>query len=304
MDDASLLELFATEQIAYYVAGPEKQDEIIALLDEEDPFDYGVVPLPSGPHGPAGPLLPAETMLPYAFTSDNQTRIANDLASFLVNQQQSIRFMRELDRVPANPAVSVDRRVYPIVSGFARQAQSAVVIPNEVPTNPLVAAGDVYYHTPARQPLQHVLTAIRHGVTIAEAGHLLFPNAGRHLKSLDEIREMFAAIPDAVDRTREIADGCTFSLDELRYEYPHELAPPGLTAIEYQKQLTWRGAARRYPDGVPDKVRGLLNHELQLIDELRYEAYFLTVWDLVQFARSRDILCQGRGSAANSAGCL
>ena len=145
VDDASLLELFATEQIAYYVAGPEKQDEIIALLDEEDPFDYGVVPLPSGPHGPAGPLLPAETMLPYAFTSDNQTRIANDLASFLVNQQQSIRFMRELDRVPANPAVSVDRRIYPIVSGFARQAQSAVVIPNEVPTNPLVAAGDRAY---------------------------------------------------------------------------------------------------------------------------------------------------------------
>ncbi len=168
---------------------------------------------------------------------------------------------------------------------------------------PLVAAGDVYYHIPARQPLQHVLTAIRHGVTVAQAGTLLFPNAQRHLKSLDELRELFARIPDALQRTRQIADRCTFSLDELRYEYPQELAPPGMTPLEYLKRLTWQGAQQRYPDGVPEKVLQLLRHELQLIAELRYEAYFLTVWDLVQFARSRHILCQGRGSAANSAVC-
>ncbi len=168
---------------------------------------------------------------------------------------------------------------------------------------PLVAAGDVYYHIPARQPLQHVLTAIRHGVTVAQAGGLLFPNAQRHLKSRDELRELFARIPDALQRTREIADRCTFSLDELRYEYPQELAPPGMTPLEYLKRLTWQGAQQRYPDGVPEKVLQLLRHELQLIDELHYEAYFLTVWDLVLFARSRDILCQGRGSAANSAVC-
>ncbi len=168
---------------------------------------------------------------------------------------------------------------------------------------PLVAAGDAYYHTPARQPLQHVLTAIRHGVTVAQAGHLLFSNAQRHLKSLEEVREIFSRIPDAIERTVEIADRCTFSLDELRYEYPLELAPPGLTPMEYLKRLTWEGAKRRYPDGVPEKAIGLLKHELQLIEELRYEAYFLTVWDLVRFARSRDILCQGRGSAANSAVC-
>jgi len=168
---------------------------------------------------------------------------------------------------------------------------------------PLVAAGDVYYHVPARQPLQHVLTAIRHGVTVAQAGGLLFPNAQRHLKSLDELRELFARIPDALQRTRQIADRCAFSLDELRYEYPLELAPPGMTPLEYLKRLTWQGARQRYPDGVPEKVLPLLKHELQLIEELRYEAYFLTVWDLVQFARSRDILCQGRGSAANSAVC-
>lgn len=145
VDDASLLELFASEQIAYYVAGPGKQDEIVALMDEDDPFEYGVVPLPSGPDGPSGPLLPAETILLYTFTSDNQARIADALANFLVNQQQSIRFMRQTDRVPANPTIIVDRRVYPIVSGFARQAQSAVVIPNEVDTNSLVAIGDRAY---------------------------------------------------------------------------------------------------------------------------------------------------------------
>ena len=168
---------------------------------------------------------------------------------------------------------------------------------------PLVAAGDVYYHVPARQALQHVLTAIRHGVTVAQAGGLLFSNAQRYLKSPDELRELFACIPDALQRTREIADRCTFSLDELRYEYPRELAPPGMTPREYLKRLTWQGAQQRYPDGVPDKVLRLLKHELQLIGELQYEAYFLTVWDLVQFARSRGILCQGRGSAANSAVC-
>jgi len=168
---------------------------------------------------------------------------------------------------------------------------------------PLLAAGDVYYHTPARQPLQHVLTAIRHGVTVDQAGHLLFPNAQRHLKSLEEIQGMFHMVPEAIERSVEIAERCTFSLDELRYEYPLELAPPGLTPIGYLKRLTWQGAKRRYPEGVPEKVIGLLRHELQLIEELHYEAYFLTVWDLVVFARSRGILCQGRGSAANSAVC-
>jgi arabinogalactan oligomer/maltooligosaccharide transport system substrate-binding protein len=121
VDNDSLLELFATQQIAYYVAGPEKQAQVAAMMNEEDPFEFG------------------------AFTSDGQTRIADALAIFLVNQQQSIRFMRELNRVPANPAVSVDPRIYPIVNGFSRQARSAVVLPNELPTNPLVAAGDRAY---------------------------------------------------------------------------------------------------------------------------------------------------------------
>lgn len=145
VDDESLLRLFTTGEIAYYVAGPEKQALITAMIDEEASFDYGVVPLPSGPEGAAGPLLPAETILLYTFASDKQSRIADSLADFLTNQQQSIRFMRELDRVPANPTVRVDRRIYPNVNGFAQQARTAVVIPNEIPTESLVAAGNRAY---------------------------------------------------------------------------------------------------------------------------------------------------------------
>ncbi len=168
---------------------------------------------------------------------------------------------------------------------------------------PLAAAGDVHYHVPERQALCDVLTAIRHGCTVAAAGEHLFANAERYLKPPEEMAALFAAAPDAIRHTLEIAGRCTFSLDELRYEYPEELAPPGETLSGYLARLTWAGARRRYPGGVPDKVRRLLEHELQLIAELRYEAYFLTVWDLVRFARRRGILCQGRGSAANSAVC-
>lgn len=168
---------------------------------------------------------------------------------------------------------------------------------------PLVAAGDVHYHAPARLPLFDTLTAIRLGTTVANLGDARFANAERHLRHLDTLSRLYASIPEALARTQEIADRCHFSLDELRYEYPEELAPEGLTPIEFLRQLSWQGAARRYPQGVPDKVKRLLEHELALIAELRYEAYFLTVWDLVRFARERNILCQGRGSAANSAVC-
>ncbi|MDP6467371.1 MAG: error-prone DNA polymerase [Pirellulaceae bacterium] len=167
---------------------------------------------------------------------------------------------------------------------------------------PLVAAGDVHYHIPARMPLQHVLTAIRHGTTVAELGQRLLPNAERHLRTLAEVQAVFARIPQAIRRTLEVADRCTFSLDELRYEYPRELSPPGETPLEYLRRLAWQGARQRYGQ-IPDKVVAQLDHELQLIHDLRYEAFFLTVYDLVCFARSRDILCQGRGSAANSTVC-
>jgi error-prone DNA polymerase len=168
---------------------------------------------------------------------------------------------------------------------------------------PLVAAGDVHYHARSRLPLQDVLAAIRHGTTVAEAGDRLFANAERYLKSPAEMLERFAAAPEALARTGEIAARSTFSLDELRYEYPEELSPPGETPLEYLARLAWVGARKRYPRGIPAKVRRLLAHELKLIADLRYEAYFLTVFDMVRFARRRKILCQGRGSAANSAVC-
>ncbi len=169
---------------------------------------------------------------------------------------------------------------------------------------PLVAAGDVRYHQPGRRALLDLLTAIRLGCTVAECGEQLLVNAERHLRSRAELEQHYAAAPELLARSVEIAERCTFSLDELRYEYPEELCPDDTTPVEHLTRLTWAGAHERYPSGVPDKVRRALEYELQLIAELRYEAYFLTVWDLVRFARSRDILCQGRGSAANSSVCF
>jgi len=168
---------------------------------------------------------------------------------------------------------------------------------------PLVAAGDVHYHVPERMPLQHVLTAIRHRTTVAKLGERCLPNAERHLRSLEELRAIYASLPGAIERTMEIADRCTFSLRELKYEYPVELAPPGETPMAYLRRLAWEHGAKRYPQGIPEKVRRLLTHELELIERLQYEAFFLTVFDLVRHARSEGILCQGRGSAANSTVC-
>ena len=169
---------------------------------------------------------------------------------------------------------------------------------------PLAASNDVHYHVPKRQPLHDILTAIRHGCTVADLGHRRFSNAERCLKPANDMQHLFAAAPAAVARTLEIADRCTFSLDELRYEYPEELCPNDATPTDYLSRLTWHGAAKRYPDGIPAKVNELIRHEIALISELKYEAYFLTVYDLVRFARERGILCQGRGSAANSAVCF
>jgi error-prone DNA polymerase len=168
---------------------------------------------------------------------------------------------------------------------------------------PLVAGNDVQYHDPARRPLQEVLTAVRHGVTVAELGAVRYPNGERHLKSPAEMAALFAGYPQALQHGLELAGRCRFSLDELRYAYPEELCPPGSTPMRYLEELTWAGARGRYGGSVPAKIDRLIRHELVLIEELRYESFFLTVWDLVRFARSRGILCQGRGSAANSAVC-
>ena len=168
---------------------------------------------------------------------------------------------------------------------------------------PLVATNDVHYHTRERRPLQDVLTAIRERVTVAQAGYRLAANAERHLKSGAEMTRLFRGHEDAVARTLEIVRLCTFSLDELAYEYPDEPVPAGTTPQRHLEALTWAGAGQCYPEGIPAKVRRALMHELALIAELGYAPYFLTVYDIVRFARSKGILCQGRGSAANSAVC-
>ena len=168
---------------------------------------------------------------------------------------------------------------------------------------PLVASGDVYYHVSERALLHDCLLATRFASTIDQVRSQRLSNSQHHLRSLETIQRLYAAEPAAIERTHEIAARCRFGLEELRYDYPVELAPDGQTPIEFLKRETWNGAKKRYPKGVPQKVIDMLRHELTLIEELRYEAYFLTVWDLVRYARQRGILCQGRGSAANSAVC-
>ncbi len=168
---------------------------------------------------------------------------------------------------------------------------------------PLVATNDALYHRPDRRPLQDVLTCIREGTRIDRAGFLLEANAERCLKPPEEMARLFRRHPGAVARTVDIAARCRFSLDELRYEYPDATAAPGRTAQEELEARTREGAAERYPDGVPAAVETQLREELALVGRLDYAPYFLTVHDIVRFAKSRKILCQGRGSAANSAVC-
>jgi len=169
---------------------------------------------------------------------------------------------------------------------------------------PLLAVGDVLYHAPERRPLQDVLICIREHTTIHTAGRLLQANAERHLKGPGEMARLFRDHPGALAETLRLAEDCRFSLDELRYEYPDEPAGSSATPQQELERLTWAGAQRRYPSGLPGKVKNSLEHELALIAELDYARYFLTVHDIVRFARARGILCQGRGSAANSAVCF
>ena len=170
---------------------------------------------------------------------------------------------------------------------------------------PLLAINDVLYHHADRRPLQDVLTCIREKVTLAEAGYKLQANAERHLKTPDEMARLFRAYPDAIANTVTVAEACRFSLDELRYEYPEEPVPAGLDPQAYLAHLAWEGARERYPEGIPAKIKSNIAKELVLIEKLDYAPYFLTVHDIVRFARSLDppILCQGRGSAANSTVC-
>ncbi len=166
---------------------------------------------------------------------------------------------------------------------------------------PLVATGGVRMHLRSRKPLLDVMTAVQLGQPVADCGLALAPNAERHLRSRLRLGALYPA--EMLERTAQIAAQCQFSLDELRYEYPEEVVPVGATPASYLRRCTYEGAGTRYPGGIPASVQQQVEHELALITELHYEKYFLTVYDIVRFARSRHILCQGRGSAANSAVC-
>ena len=168
---------------------------------------------------------------------------------------------------------------------------------------PLVAGMETLYHTPARRALQDVLTCIRHGVTLTTAGRLIHPNAEHSLRSPRGFELLYDDDPAAVARTREIADRCRFSLSEIRYRYPVERVPGAKTCAQWLRELTFSGAADRYQGPVPRDVARQIEKELNLIHELEYEGYFLTMHDIVGFCRQQDILCQGRGSAANSVVC-
>ena len=167
---------------------------------------------------------------------------------------------------------------------------------------PVVAAGDVCMHLRSCKPLQDTMTAIRHGIPIARCGYRLASNAEQHLRSRLRLGNLYSR--QTLAESVRVADLCDFSLDELRYEYPHELVPSGYTASSYLRAESYNGAHWRYPAGIPDNVQSQLERELALIAEMQYESYFLTVYDIVRFARAQHILCQGRGSAANSAVCF
>ncbi|MBP7353129.1 MAG: PHP domain-containing protein, partial [Comamonas sp.] len=166
---------------------------------------------------------------------------------------------------------------------------------------PLVAVGDVHMHVRSRKPLQDVLTATRMGKPLTDCGYALQRSAERHLRSRLRLAQTFPA--ELLAQTLAVVARCSFSLNELQYQYPDEVVPAGHTAASYLRQATYDGAGRRWPAGIPEKVQRQIAYELDLICELKYEQYFLTVYDIVVFARSRGILCQGRGSAANSAVC-
>lgn len=203
------------------------------------------------------------------------------------------------DAVNGHLGVLLSRRLAP---GDGPATRAALALSRALDA-PLVATNDVLYHEVHRRRVADVLTCIRRGCTLDQAGRWLGANAERHLLTEVEVRTRFADLPQAVDAAVQIAERCTFSLDELKYLYPREVVPEGHTAMSWLRDLTARGLTRRYPQGVPEAVRAQCEHELSLVEKMDFPSYFLTVYDVVRFARSKGILCQGRGSAANSAVC-
>ncbi|TWB25623.1 PHP domain-containing protein [Nitrospirillum bahiense] len=213
------------------------------------------------------------------------------------------RFRSELIRLKERFADRTYLAVSPLYRGYDRARLMRLGDLADGLGVPLMATNDALYHHPGRHVLHDVVTCIRLGCTLADAGKRLLPHGERYLKAPEDMARLFAARPDAVAGAAEIATRCTFSLDELRYEYPAEPVPAGSTPQRELVRRTWAGAAERYPQGVPAKVVSTIEHEFDLVAKLNYAPYFLTVHDIVLFARGRGILCQGRGSAANSAIC-
>ena len=210
-------------------------------------------------------------------------------------QEEDGRWLRE--RFPGRLWIGVEL----LTGGFDMRRLELLEALGKALELPRVAAGDVHMHRRSRRALQDVLTAIRLGKPLQAAGYAVFPNGERCLRPLQRLRELYPA--PLLSQTLEIAERCTFKLDELRYEYPEEIVPAGATPTSHLRELTERGCAERWPAGVPRAVRENIGHELRLIAELKFEPFFLTVHDVVREARSRGILCQGRGSAANSTVC-
>jgi error-prone DNA polymerase len=218
----------------------------------------------------------------------------------------TIRLRRLRESFGANPVSGLSNRAYVALTLHRRpndqmrlHGLSNLATQMGVQT---IVTNDVLFDIPEKRILQDVVTCIRHNCTIDDAGFRRERHADRYLKPPAEMARLFVRYPEAVARTIALAERCRFSMDELAYQYPRE-ASPDETPKQLLARLTWEGANLRYPEGLPDKVIGILNHELRLIEKLDYASYFLTVNSIVRFARSRDILCQGRGSAANSAVC-
>jgi DNA-directed DNA polymerase III PolC len=215
--------------------------------------------------------------------------------ALLQRQEQDGRWLRE--RFPDRVWIGVEL----LTSGFDTRRLKLWETLGQTLGLPCVAAGDVHMHRRARRALQDVLTAIRLTTPLQDLGFAVFPNGERCLRPLQRLHELYPA--PLLAQTLKIAERCTFKLDELRYEYPEEIVPAGATPTSHLRELTLRGCAQRWPAGVPAAVRDNIEHELRLIAELKFEPFFLTVHDVVHYARSQGILCQGRGSAANSTVC-
>jgi error-prone DNA polymerase len=213
----------------------------------------------------------------------------------LLRQEQDGRWLRE--RFTGRLWIGVELTT----SGYDARRLELLETLGKTLQLPCVAAGDVHMHRRNRRALQDVLTAIRLKVPLHAAGYALYPNGERCLRSLQRLRELYPA--PLLAQTLAIAERCTFKLDELRYEYPEEIVPPGETPASHLRALTMQGCAYRWPQGAPAAVHENIEHELRLIAELKFEPFFLTVHDVVEYARSQNILCQGRGSAANSTVC-